>query len=120
MKAKNKNQSSVKTKDAIRKAFGKLVKEKLLDLAHSNETLYRQVLATDSPVYFLLRARREVAAKILAIPDINREPDAWTAMKVEIFVDGLCKQIMYYFRGQHNYSFEEFKEGMLACAREFF
>ena len=181
MKAKNKNQSSVKTKEAIRKAFGELVKEKgglekitvtelvkraninrstfylhygdiydivaeiegslmqeiladfgatreslfqclekLLDIVHSNETLYRQVLTTDSPVYFLRRARREVAAKILEIPDINREPAAWTTMKVEIFVDGLCEQIVYYFRGQHNYSFEEFKKGMLACAREFF
>ena len=78
---------------------------------------------TPSPmvsVYFLRRARREVAAKILAISDINREPTDWITMKVEIFVDGLCEQIVYYFRGQHNYSFEEFKEGMLACAREYF
>ena len=94
--------------------------ENLLDLVHRNETMYRQVLTTDSPVYFLRRARRKVAAKILEIPDINKEPTAFTSMKVEIFVDGLCEQIVYYFRGQNNYSFEEFKEGLLACAQAYF
>lgn len=94
--------------------------EKLLDLVHSNETLYRQVLSTDSPAYFLRRARREVSTKILEIPDINHEPSAWTSMKVEIFVDGFCEQIVYYFRNQNPYSFEEFKEGILACAKAYF
>lgn len=181
MKAKNLNQSSIKTRTAIRDAFGELLKEKgqlekitvtelvkraninrstfylhysdiydivseietslmsdilddfpttreglflcfekLLDLVHSNEALYRQALSTDSPAYFLRRVRREVSAKILNIPDINLEPSAWASMKVEIFVDGICEQIVYYFRNQNMYRFEEFKEGILACARAYF
>ena len=181
MKAKDRNQSSVKTKAAIRNAFAELVKEKgeldkitvtelvkraninrstfylhysdiydiageleqsllsdvmamnprnrdelfiftneLLDIIYKNENLYRQVLTSDAPMYFLRRLRREITAKILSIPDINPDPAPWLQMKVEIFVDGLCEQMVHYFRGHTAYTYEELKAGILACSQHFF
>ena len=179
MKVKDRNQSSVKTKNAIRTAFAEMVKEKgeldkitvtelvkraninrstfylhysdiydiaaelehslmsdvmshnpatkeemiqfteaLLNQIYKNENLYRQILTSDSPMYFLRKLRREITAKILSIPDVNHTPSPWFQMKVEIFVDGICEQVVYYFRGRTSYSYDELKEGILACTRE--
>ena len=41
-------------------------------------------------------------------------------MKVEVFVDGICEQVVYYFRDQRPYTYDEMKEGLLACTREAF
>ena len=41
-------------------------------------------------------------------------------MKVEVFVDGICEQVVYYFRDQRPYTYDELKEGVLACTREAF
>lgn len=181
MKAKNRNQSSVKTRAAIRTAFAEILKEKgeldritvtelvkraninrstfylhysdiydivaelehslmsdvlkynpstreellffmeeLLNLVHENENLYRQILTSDSPMYFLRKLRREIAAKIMAIPDVDHNPTPWFHMKVEVFVDGICEQVVYYFRGRISYTFEELKTGILACMQEYF
>lgn len=181
MKVKDMNQSSVKTKTAIRNAFAEMVREKgeldkitvtelvkraninrstfylhysdiydiagemeqtlmsdvmqnnpknreelltftedLLDLIYKNENLYRQILTSESPMYFLRKLRREIAAKILSIPDVNHNPAPWFHMKVEIFVDGICEQVVYYFRGRTNCTFEELKTGILTCMREYF
>ena len=180
MKVKDRNQSSVKTKNAIRTAFAEMVKEKgeldkitvtelvkraninrstfylhysdiydiaaelehslmsdvmshnpttkeeiiqfieaLLNQIYRNENLYKQILTSDSPMYFLRKLRWEITAKILSIPDVNHNPSPWFQMKVEIFVDGICEQVVYYFRGRISYTYEELKEGILACAREF-
>ena len=94
--------------------------EELLDLIYKNENLYRQILTSDSPMYFLRKLRREIASKILQIPDINRDPAPWFPMKVQIFVDGICEQVVYYFRGRTDYSFEELKTGILVCMKEYF
>lgn len=181
MKVKDKNQSSFKTKTAIRTVFAEMVKEKgelskitvtelvrraninrstfylhysdiydiaaeleqslmsdvmkrnprtreelflfiedLLDLVQKNENLYRQILTSDSPMYFLRKLRREVAAKILCIPDINHNPAPWFSMKVQIFVDGICEQMVYYFRGRTSCTYEELRTGILACMEEYF
>ena len=181
MKARNLNNSSFKTKEAIRAAFAEMVKEKhdlnkitvtelvrraninrstfylhyndiydiasefeesltssileknpkskeelirflddLLEIIRENEALYRQILVSDSPICFLRRIRREIAAKIMAIPDISHTPEKWFSMKVEIFVDGICEQAVGYFRGQRSYTYDEMKEGILACARAAF
>ena len=180
MKVKDRNQSSIKTKNAIRTAFAEMVKEKgeldkitvtelvkraninrstfylhysdiydiaaelehslmsdvmshnpttkeemiqfieaLLNQIYRSENLYRQILTSDSPMYFLRKLRWEITAKILSIPDVNHNPSPWFQMKVEIFVDGICEQVVYYFRGRTSYTYEELKEGILACAREF-
>ena len=94
--------------------------EKLLDLIHKNENLYRQILSSESPMYFLRKLRREIAAKVLSIPDINHNPAPWFQMKTEIFADGICEQVVYYFRGRTDYTFEELKTGILTCMREYF
>lgn len=181
MKVKNLNNSSFKTKEAIRTVFAEMVKEKqdlnkitvtelvrraninrstfylhyndifdivselehslmssildknpqsreemlqflndLMELIRKNENLYRQILASDSPVYFLRKMRREIAAKIMAVPDISHTPEKWFPMKVEVLVDGICEQVVYYFRGQRSYTYDELKEGVLACTREAF
>ena len=92
----------------------------LLELIRQNESLYRQILVSDSPICFLRRVRREISAKIIAIPDISHTPEKWFPMKVEIFVDGVCEQAVAYFRGQRTYSYDEMKEGILACTRAAF
>lgn len=181
MKVKDRNQSSVKTKAAIRTAFAEMVKEKgeldkitvtelvkrahinrstfnlhysdiydiaaelehslmsdvlkcnpaskeefftfteeLLNMVQKNENLYRQILSSDSPMYFLRKLRREITAKILSIPDIDHSPAPWFQMKAEIFVDGICEQVVYYFRGRTSYTFEELKKGILTCAQNYF
>lgn len=181
MKAKDRNQSSLKTKSAIRTAFAEMVKEKgeldkitvtelvkraninrstfylhysdiyeiagelehslmsdvlernpsnkeelilfideLLNLIQKNENLYRQILSSDSPMYFLRKLRREITAKILSIPDIDHNPASWFQMKTEIFVDGICEQVVYYFRGRTSYTFDELKKGILTCAQNYF
>lgn len=94
--------------------------EELLDLIHKNENLYRQILSSESPMYFLRKLRREIAAKVLSIPDINHNPASWFQMKTEIFADGICEQVVYYFRGRTDYTFEELKTGILTCMREYF
>lgn len=94
--------------------------EELLDLIHKNENLYRQILSSESPMYFLRKLRREIAAKVLSIPDINHNPASWFQMKTEIFTDGICEQVVYYFRGRTDYTFEELKTGILTCMREYF
>lgn len=181
MKVKNLNNSSLKTKEAIRTAFAEMVKEKqdlskitvtelvrraninrstfylhysdiydiaaelehslmssilekkpqtkeemlqflddLMELIRQNENLYRQILASDSPVYFLRKMRREITTKIMAVPDIPHTPEKWFSMKVEVLVDGICEQVVYYFRKQRPYTYDELKEGVLACTREAF
>lgn len=181
MKAKNLNNSSQKTKEAIRTAFAEMVKEKqelnkitvtelvrraninrstfylhyndiydiaaelehslmssileknprnreelleflddLMDLIRTNENLYRQILASDSPAYFLRKLRRQIADKIIAVSDIPHTPEKWFSMKVEVLVDGICEQVVYYFRGQRPYTYDEMKEGIMACTREAF
>lgn len=94
--------------------------EELLDLIHKNENLYRQILTSDSPMYFLRKLRREIAAKILSIPDVSHSPAPWFSMKVQIFVNGICEQVVYYFRGHTDCSYEELKTGILACMKEYF
>lgn len=92
----------------------------LLELVRKNEKLYRQVLSSDAPTYFLRKLRREIADKVMKIPDISHTPEKWFSMKVEIFVDGICEQFVYYFRGQNPYTYDELKEGIIACTREAF
>lgn len=94
--------------------------EDLLNLIQQNEPLYRKILATDSPICFLRKIRHEIAAKITAIPDICQSQDPWFSMKVDIFVDGICEQVVYYFRGQRPYTYDEMKKGILACTRKVF
>ena len=94
--------------------------EELLDLIHKNENLYRQILTSESPMYFLRKFRREIAVKIQSIPDVNHNPTPWFQMKTEIFADGICEQVVYYFRGRTEYTFEELKLGILTCLREYF
>lgn len=92
----------------------------LLELIRTNEDLYRQILSSDSPIYFLRKLRRQIADKIIAVPDISHSPEKWFPMKVEVFVDGICEQVVYYFRDQRSYTYDEMKEGVLACTREAF
>lgn len=181
MRAKEVNNSSVKTKNAIRAAFAELVKEKkelnkitvtevvrradinrstfylhysdiydipaeieneimteimsitphnreelfqylndLLDVLEANESMYRQILTSDSPSYVLKKFRREIAAKIQNIPDINHDPEEWFNMKVQMFVDGVFEQVVYCFRGITDYSFDELRRGITACMEEVF
>lgn len=94
--------------------------EELLDLIHKNENLYRQILTSESPMYFLRKFRREIAVKIQSIPDVNHNPTPWFQMKTEIFADGICEQVVYYFRGRTEYTFEELKLGILTCLSEYF
>ena len=56
----------------------------------------------------------------MAVPDISHTPEKWFPMKVEVFVDGICEQVVYYFRDQRPYTYDEMKEGVLACTREAF
>ena len=92
----------------------------LMELIRTNEDLYRQILSSDSPAYFLRKLRRQLADKIMAVPDIPHTPEKWFPMKVEILVDGICEQVVYYFRGQRPYTYDELKEGVLVCTREAF
>ena len=92
----------------------------LMELIRKNENLYHQILSSDSPAYFLRKLRKEIAAKIMAVPDISHAPEKWFPMKVEVFVDGICEQVVYYFRDQRPYTYDEMKEGLLACTREAF
>ena len=92
----------------------------LMELIRQNEDLYRQILASDSPVYFLRKMRREITTKIMAVPDIPHTPEKWFSMKVEVLVDGICEQVVYYVRKQRPYTYDELKEGVLACTREAF
>mgnify|MGYP004482529809 CR=1 FL=1 len=48
--------------------------DEFMNLIHKNETMYRQILTSDSPLYFLKKLRREITLKILNIPDIDHEP----------------------------------------------
>ena len=94
--------------------------DELLELIHKNENLYRQILTSESPMYFLRKLRREIAAKIQTIPDLNHNPASWFHMKAEIFADGICEQVVYYFRGRTEYTFEELKTRILTCLQEYF
>lgn len=67
------------------------------------------ILTSESPMYFLRKLRREIAVKIQSIPDVNHNPTPWFQMNTEIFADGICEQVVYYFRGRTEYTFEELK-----------
>lgn len=92
----------------------------LLDVLESNENMYRQILSSDPPIYVLKKFRREIAAKIQNIPDINHEPEEWFNMKVQMFVDGVFEQVIYCFSGITDYSFDELRKGITACMDEVF